>query len=123
MRHREIGRLRSGLLAAAIGFALVSAGPAQAEGMAREAGMGLLTAATNVVYGPVKVIYGLGGALVAGAAWLVSGGDGEVVEPILTASLRGDYVVTPAHWRREQDLEFIGRRPEDRELRQTAYFE
>lgn len=118
--HRWI---RSWLAAAVLGGALAGVPVrASAESLAREAGFGVLTAAINLVYGPTKVIYALGGSLVAGAAWVSSGGDAAVVDPITTAALRGDYVVTREHLSRRQSLEFIGRDPADRELRQVANY-
>lgn len=111
------------LCASVLGIALfVTASPARAESLSGEAGLGLAAAVTNLIYGPVKGIYAIGGSLVAGAAWLCSGGDQEVVNPILTASLRGDYVITPEHLRRERTIEFVGRAPEDRALRQASYY-
>jgi hypothetical protein len=82
-----------------------------------EAGLGVAAGLISIVYAPAKVLYAAGGGLVAGMAYVLSAGDQEVTEPILTPSLRGDYVVTPAHLRGERQLEFIGREPEDRALR------
>lgn len=114
---------RSWLAAAVLAAALATVPVrASAESLAREAGFGVLTAAINLVYGPTKVIYALGGSLVAGAAWVCSGGDSAVVDPITTAALRGDYVVTREHLTRARTVEFIGRDPADRELRQVANY-
>lgn len=82
-----------------------------------EAGLGVAAGLISIVYAPAKVLYAAGGGLVAGMAYVLSAGDQDVTEPILTPSLRGDYVVTPAHLRGERQLEFIGREPEDRALR------
>ncbi len=116
--------------AALLGFvALLAATPADAQtetqsetnaengGREGEAGLGVAAGLISVFYAPAKVLYAAGGGLVAGLAYVVSAGDMEVVDPILTPALRGDYVVTPAHLRGEQQLEFVGREPEDRALR------
>ena len=116
--------------AALLGFvALPAAAPASAEtetesqtnaengGREGEAGLGVAAGLISLFYAPAKVLYAAGGGLVAGLAYVVSGGDQQVVDPILTPALRGDYVVTPAHLRGERQLEFIGREPEDRALR------
>ena len=82
------------------------------EGTAAEAGVGALAAISSLVYGPVKVVYALGGAVVGGFAWVFSAGDNDVAIPIWNRSVRGDYVVTPQHLRGERPLEFIGRDPD-----------
>lgn len=118
-----LGWIRSGVAAAVFAAALAGVpARASAESLAQEAGLGILTATVNVVYGPAKVVYALGGSLVAGAAWLFSGGDSDVSHPITTAALRGDYVVTLEHLRRQRSLEFIGRDPQDRALRHAANY-
>jgi hypothetical protein len=117
-------------MAALLGFvALLAAAPAGAQtgtqsetdaengGREGEAGLGVAAGLISVFYAPAKVLYAAGGGLVAGLAYVVSAGDMQVVDPILTPALRGDYVVTPAHLRGEQQLEFVGREPEDRALR------
>lgn len=92
------------------------------ERIGTEAGIGIASAVVSLIYGPAKVVYATGGAAIAGLAWLFSAGDREVVSPILTAALRGDYVVTPAHLRRDRPIEFIGRDPSDRRLRHAANY-
>ena len=90
---------------------------AENGGREGEAGLGVAAGLISVLYAPAKVLYAAGGGLVAGMAYVLSAGDQDVTEPILTPSLRGDYIVTPAHLRGERQLEFIGREPEDRALR------
>jgi hypothetical protein len=88
--------------------------------LAREAGLGASAAFLNLLYGPAKLLYaGLGG-IVAGGAWLFSAGDAEVAGPILTAALRGDYVVTPDHLGGGSWPEFVGRDPSHQTLEGTA---
>ena len=41
----------------------------------------------------------------------LTGGDGAVMNTIITSTVRGDYVVTPDHLRGRQTLEFLGRDP------------
>jgi hypothetical protein len=63
------------------------------------------------------VAYAAGGSIVAGLAYVLSGGDKDVAKPIFDASVRGDYVVTPQHMSGERDLEFVGRPRSDQALR------
>jgi hypothetical protein len=82
--------------------------------MAQEAGLGMGAVLASLVYGPTKVLYASCGAIVGGLAFLFSGGDADVAGVIMTPSVRGDYVLTPAHLRGEREIEFLGRAPEYR---------
>ena len=84
---------------------------AQQATTAAEAGMGMLASLSTLVYGPVKIVYATGGLIFGGFAWVLSGGNHDVMNAVFTPSVRGDYVVTPAHLRGEKPLEFIGRDP------------
>jgi hypothetical protein len=115
-------------LAGALALALatcVAAGPVAAEEIvsqetretASQGGVGAAAGLTSVVYAPIKVVYAAGGSVVAGLAYVLSGGDKEVAKPIFDASVRGDYVVTPQHMTGERELEFVGRPKSDQALR------
>jgi hypothetical protein len=88
--------------------------------MAKVAGVGFGSALVSLVYGPTKILYATGGVLVGGLAFAFSGGDSEVAQVILTPSVRGDYVVTPAQLRGQEEIEFFGRKPEYRPETQHA---
>lgn len=92
---------------------ILGASPAQASDSTagQEYGRGAIVALGNLFYGPVKLIYATGGAIVAGFAWIFSAGDADVTRPIADASLRGDYVITSDHLQGKRPLEFIGRSP------------
>jgi len=90
---------------------MLQAGPARAQGGANEAGLGAASALTSLVYGPVKIVYSVLGVVFGGFAYGLSGGDSGVMRAVVTPAIRGDYVVTPAHLRGEQQLEFVGREP------------
>jgi hypothetical protein len=70
---------------------------------------------SSLVYGPVKMVYSLLGTVFGGFAWVLSGGDTEVMTAVISPAVRGDYVITPSHLRGEESLEFIGRRNDYRE--------
>ena len=101
---------RSALFAGMLVCALAAA-PAQAASPAAEYGRGAACALGNLIYGPLKLLYASGGALVASVAYAFSAGDADVARPIADAALRGDYVITPDHLQRRKPLEFIGRLP------------
>jgi hypothetical protein len=105
---------RSGATIIALALAAVLAlapSPARAEeeSLAYEGAVGLGAALSTLVYSPVKLAYAAGGLVVSGLAWLWSGGDSSVTKAVFTASVGGDYVVTPAHLEGSRPLEFVGR--------------
>jgi len=117
-------RLGAGVLAGTLLLGL-SAAPARAiseesKETASDGAVGAAAGLSSVVYAPVKVAYAAGGTIVAGLAYVLSGGDKDVTKPIIDASVRGDYVVTPEHLRGEKPLEFVGRPASDRALGQPA---
>jgi hypothetical protein len=74
----------------------------------------------SVVYLPVKVAYAAGGGIVAGLGYVLSGGDTQVVDPIIDASVRGDYFLLPDQLRGDRPIEFVGRSPENQALRAAS---
>ncbi len=90
---------------------------AQAESPAMEFGKGVGTFLTNVVYGPAKLLYAIGGGTVATIAYAFSGGDEQVARPIVNASLRGDYILSREQIFGPEEIEFVGRQPEHERAR------
>lgn len=88
-------------------------GPQESAETQRPGGVsaGMLSVVANLFYIPAKTVYALSGGLVAGVAYAFSGGDADVVGPIVNASLRGDYVILPAHIRGQDKVDFVGRKP------------
>ncbi len=117
MQIRMRGR---GLAILVVATALSLPAAASADSPAKEFGVGAGTVLANMVYMPTKVLYAVGGGLIASIAYAFSGGDEEVARPIVDSSLRGDYVITPAHVRGDEELEFIGRTPAQRHARDVA---
>jgi hypothetical protein len=91
-------------LAASVMIAPVSASAVEAK----EAGLGAACALTNLVYGPVKLIYALFGGITAGIGYAVTAGDVDVARTILDTSVNGDYVIEPAHLQGKKPLQFVG---------------
>jgi hypothetical protein len=108
-------RLCAALLACILALAIApGAAYAEEDGLTNEAGVGMLAALSTLLYGPAKIVYASMGLLFGGIAWGLSGGDNDVMEAVITPSVRGDYVVTPEHIRMEDTLEFLGRDPQYR---------
>ncbi len=113
-------RRRAAATVCALAIAMApSMAAAEDDSMASEAGIGALAAVGTLIYGPAKIVYAALGLVFGGAAWGLSGGDNEVLERVITPSVRGDYVLTPEHIRMERSIEFYGRDPEYR-YSQTA---
>ena len=94
---------------------VLQASPVRAESSGANAGLGSAAVISSLIYGPVKMVYSLLGTVFGGFAWVLSGGDTEVMTAVISPAVRGDYVITPSHLRGEQPVEFIGRRPDYRE--------
>lgn len=108
--------LCAGLCVAALALApmAASADDGGVAGTAKEGGLGIAAALTTLVYGPVKVVYAIGGTVASGLAWGFSGGDGEVATTVLTRAVRGTYVITPQTLQGQEEIEFVGRAPQYR---------
>ncbi|MBS0155722.1 MAG: hypothetical protein JSS38_14080 [Nitrospira sp.] len=64
--------------------------------------------ALTVPYGAAKMVYSIGGGLVGGVAWAVTGGNMEVAKSIWIPSMTGDYIIQPQHLTGERRLHFVG---------------
>ena len=68
--------------------------------------------ALTVPYGAAKMAYAIGGGIVGGLAWAITGGNMEVAKSIWIPSMTGDYIVQPQHLTGEKRLYFVGVSPE-----------
>jgi hypothetical protein len=71
-------------------------------------GVGAGTVVGNIFYMPAKLLYGIGGGLVGGAGYLMTGGNTQVSNTIWRSSLGGDYVLTPDMVAGKQPVHFSG---------------
>ena len=62
----------------------------------------------SALYFPAKVLFAVGGAATSGIAYLVTLGDRDPASSIWTASVDGDYVVTPRMIEGHDDVDFVG---------------
>jgi len=110
-RSRRIlrGLLVGALAVALLGTPSVGFASGRAADTSREGGLGAAAAISSLVYGPVKLVYALGGIVIGSFAWVFTAGDTEVAAMVFTRSLRGTYVITPGILVGEERLEFIGR--------------
>jgi len=71
-------------------------------------GIGAGTVASNVVYIPLKLTYGILGGIAGGAGYALTGGNKQVAETVWRSSLGGDYVLTPDMITGQQRIHFSG---------------
>ena len=73
-------------------------------------GAGLQAASwlATIPYGAVKVAYALGGGIVGGLTWAMSGGDTAAAKAVWMPSMTGDYIVQPQNLTGEKPLHFVG---------------
>jgi hypothetical protein len=81
-----------------------SSNPSSPETAGRQAACWALT----IPYGAAKMVYAIGGGIVGGFAWAVTGGNMAVAKSIWIPSMTGDYIVQPQHLTREKHLYFVG---------------
>lgn len=62
----------------------------------------------SALYFPAKVLFAAGGAVTSGVAYLVTLGSPSPSQSIWTASVDGDYVVTPRMIEGRDDVDFVG---------------
>ncbi len=62
----------------------------------------------TVPYGAVKTAFAIGGGIVGGVTWAVTGGNTEAAKAVWIPSMTGDYVVQPQHLTGEKTLHFVG---------------
>jgi hypothetical protein len=71
-------------------------------------GIGAGTVASNLVYVPAKLVYGILGGIAGGAGYALTGGNKQVADSIWRSSLGGDYVLTPENITGEKPIYFSG---------------
>ncbi len=68
--------------------------------------------ALTIPYGAAKMAYAIGGGIVGGFAWTMTGGNMEVAKSIWIPSMTGHYIVEPQQLTGEKHLYFVGRSSE-----------
>jgi len=97
-----------GLLIAWTGNPVVAA--EEQAGTSPEGTAGLQAASwlATIPYGAVKVAYALGGGIVGGLTWVMSGGDTAAAKAVWIPSMTGDYIVQPQNLTGDKPLHFVG---------------
>jgi hypothetical protein len=110
-RRSRIGKTRHGLALLPV-VALLAGAPTSAwageQSLVREGGFGFASAVVSVLYGPLKLVYATSGLLLGGSSFLWTWGDQDTAMTIVSMSVGGDYVITPAHLGGTDDIRFTG---------------
>jgi hypothetical protein len=105
--------VRAGIFSLALITVLALSVPglaAASGGAGSEAAYGAGSAICTMVYFPFKATYAILGGVVGGGAYLVTAGNSRVADRIWRPSMGGDYVVTPAMLKGDQQIHFSGPR-------------
>jgi hypothetical protein len=71
-------------------------------------GLGVASFLCTLPYGAIKVMTGLLGGVVGSFTYLLSGLDMQAADAVWYTTIKGDYVITPDHFRGKKDLRFTG---------------
>ena len=69
--------------------------------------------ALTLPYGAAKMAYAIGGGIVGGLAWAITGGDMEVAKSIWIPSMTGHYIVQPENLTGESDIQTVREQARD----------
>jgi hypothetical protein len=72
----------------------------------------LTAAAATILYFPFKAAFALGGGIVGGLAYVVTGFCETTAKRIWIPSVYGTYILTPEHLSRDRPIRFLGVEPE-----------
>ncbi len=85
------------------------------ESQSSEAGLGVASGLLTVVYLPFKLAYAIGGGIVGGVAYVLTGANEDVGKAIWEPSFYGTYVITPDHLKGNEPVRFFGISPYEEE--------
>ena len=68
----------------------------------------IASATTTLIYFPLKAAFAVGGGIVGGFAYLLTGGDDIAAQNIWQTTMKGDYRITPENLSGEKPLNFFG---------------
>ena len=110
-RQRVRKQVRGWFLGVVLGLSIVCTAPVAiaAEGQGGKAALEATSWLLTAPYGAFKAAYAIGGSIVGGIAWAVTGGNKEVAESIWVPAVTGDYIVRPENLTGERPLHFIGK--------------
>ena len=114
MGKQHVGKqVRSYAFGAVLGVLIVCAGTpviaAEGQGSGSKAALEATSWLLTAPYGAFKAAYAIGGGIVGGIAWVVTGGNKEAANAIWVPAVTGDYIVRPENLTGERPLHFVGK--------------
>jgi len=95
-------------LVVGIGTPVVSFAAEEESSPSNEAALGVGSFFLTLVYTPLKMAYAIGGGIVGGFAYALTGGDLETAQDVWEPSVYGTYVITPDHLKGNEPVRFVG---------------
>lgn len=81
------------------------------ESQSSEAGLGIASGLLTIVYLPFKLVYAVGGGIVGGFAYVLTGANMDAAKSVWEPSFYGTYVITPNHLKGNEPVRFFGISP------------
>ncbi|UCH91511.1 MAG: hypothetical protein JSU60_02005 [Nitrospirota bacterium] len=95
-------------LVVAFGAPGVSLAAEEESSPSNEAALGVGSFFLTLVYTPLKMAYAIGGGIVGGFAYALTGGDVETAQDVWEPSVYGTYIITPDHLKGNEPVRFVG---------------
>ncbi len=94
------------------------------DSQSSEAGLGVASGLLTIVYLPFKLAYAVGGGVVGGLTYVLTGANMDVAKSVWEPSFYGTYVITPDHLKGNEPVRFFGISPyEDESYEELRYDE
>ncbi len=90
------------------GLAQSAEAPSEDGSTASEAGLGAASLLLSIPYGVTKLGFAAGGGIVGALAYIFSGADESTAQNIWSTSVKGTYIITPAHLKGDRAIRFLG---------------
>lgn len=84
----------------------------QEQGSSADVGLEVASLALTLPYGAAKLVFAILGGFAGGLTYVFSGGNTEAAKAVWDTSIRGTYVITPAHLKGDKPVRFLGVPPE-----------
>ena len=86
-------------------------------------GYGVGSVLASMFYSPFKITYAGLGLITGGLGFMLSAGNMDVANNIISPAVKGNYVITPRHLKGEEPLIFVGPppTPEPQQPQQTTF--
>ena len=81
---------------------------AEEENPAEGMGIGVASFVATIPYGCIKLAYASLGAIIGGFTYLLTGANEEAASKVWDQTMKGTYVLTPAHLAGEEPIRFMG---------------